>query len=125
MPLGKRPRFVEIASVNAQTLPGSVYPQTIGDDEAFSLPAWIYRDPAFFELEKQHIFRTSWHLVCHQNDIPATGDYHTFEILGDSVMSVRGDDRRIRSFHNVCRHRASRLLDGAKGQCGRRITCPY
>jgi phenylpropionate dioxygenase-like ring-hydroxylating dioxygenase large terminal subunit len=102
-----------------------VYPREIGDDEAFSLPAWIYHDPGFFELEKQHIFRTSWHLVCHQNDIPATGDYHTFEILGESVMSVRGDDGQIRSFHNVCRHRASRLLDGQKGQCGRRITCPY
>ena len=110
--------------MNAETLPGSVYPE-IGGDETVSLPAWIYRDPAFFELEKQHIFRTSWHLVCHQNDIPATGDYHTFEILGESVMSVRGEDGQIRSFHNVCRHRASRLLDGAKGQCGRRITCPY
>ena len=110
--------------MNAETLPGSVYPE-IADDETVSLPAWIYRDPAFFELEKQHIFRTSWHLVCHQNDIPATGDYHTFEILGESVMSVRGEDGQIRSFHNVCRHRASRLLDGAKGQCGRRITCPY
>ncbi|MEJ1963120.1 MAG: aromatic ring-hydroxylating dioxygenase subunit alpha [Gammaproteobacteria bacterium] len=94
-------------------------------EEAFSLPAWIYRDPDFFELEKQHVFRTSWHLVCHQNDIPAAGDYHTFEILGESVVSVRGDDGQIRSFHNVCRHRASRLLDGPKGRCGRRITCPY
>ena len=110
--------------MNAEKLPGSVYPE-IGDDEAHGLPAWIYHDPAFFALEKQHIFRTSWHLVCHQNDIPATGDYHTFDILGESVMSVRGDDGQIRSFHNVCRHRASRLLDGAKGQCGRRITCPY
>jgi carnitine monooxygenase subunit len=111
--------------MNAQQLPGSVYPPEIGNDEAFSLPAWIYHDASFFELEKQHVFRTAWHLVCHQNDIPATGDYHTFEILGESVVSVRGDDGRIRSFHNVCRHRASRLLDGAKGQCGRRITCPY
>jgi phenylpropionate dioxygenase-like ring-hydroxylating dioxygenase large terminal subunit len=111
--------------MQAATLPDSVYPREIVDDEAFGLPAWIYHDPEFFELEKQHIFRASWHLVCHQNDIPATGDYHTFEILGESVVSVRGDDGQIRSFHNVCRHRASRLLDGQKGQCGRRITCPY
>ncbi len=111
--------------MNAATLPESVYPPQIGDDEAFGLPAWVYHDPEFFELEKQLVFRTSWHLVCHQNDIPATGDYHTFEILGESVVSVRGDDGQIRSFHNVCRHRASRLLDGQKGQCGRRITCPY
>ena len=109
--------------MKAATLPDSVYPAA--DEQGFGLPAWIYRDPEFFELEKQHIFRTSWHLVCHQNDIPATGDYHTFEILGESVVAVRGDDGQIRSFHNVCRHRASRLLDGPKGQCGRRITCPY
>jgi len=31
----------------------------------------------------------------------------------------------LRSFHNVCRHRASRLFDGPKGNCGSRIICPY
>jgi len=117
--------MVEILSVNVATLPDPTSPYASDDEEARSLPAWIYHDPDFFELEKQHIFRTAWHLVCHQNDIPASGDYHTFDILGESVFAVRGDDRQIRSFHNVCRHRASRLLDGQKGQCGRRITCPY
>jgi len=45
--------------MNAQQLPGSVYPPEIGEDEAFSLPAWIYHDPAFFQLEKRHVFRTA------------------------------------------------------------------
>ncbi|HEY1492794.1 MAG TPA: aromatic ring-hydroxylating dioxygenase subunit alpha, partial [Steroidobacteraceae bacterium] len=31
----------------------------------------------------------------------------------------------VRAFHNVCRHRAARLVDGPKGNCGKRITCPY
>jgi phenylpropionate dioxygenase-like ring-hydroxylating dioxygenase large terminal subunit len=31
----------------------------------------------------------------------------------------------VRSFHNVCRHRASRLADGSHGNCGHRIVCPY
>jgi phenylpropionate dioxygenase-like ring-hydroxylating dioxygenase large terminal subunit len=95
------------------------------DDDAVSLPAWIYHDPGFFELEKQAIFRTCWHLVCHQNDIPKPGDYHRFDILGESVVTLRGEDRQLRSFYNVCRHRASRLLDEPKGHCGKRITCPY
>jgi len=111
--------------VNAAALPDRTFSRELADDETQSLPAWIYHDPDFFELEKQHIFRTAWHLVCHQNDIPNPGDYHTFDILGESVVALRGEDREIRSFHNVCRHRASRLLDGQKGQCGRRITCPY
>jgi carnitine monooxygenase subunit len=95
------------------------------DDDSLSLPAWIYHDPEFFELEKQAIFRTSWHLVCHQSDIPAIGDYHSLDLLGESVVTLRGEDAQLRSFHNVCRHRASRLLDGSKGHCGKRITCPY
>ncbi len=94
-------------------------------DDQLSLPAWIYRDPEFFELEKLTVFRSSWQLVCHQNDVPEVGDYHSFDFLGESVITLRGEDRQVRSFHNVCRHRASRLLDGAKGHCGRRITCPY
>jgi phenylpropionate dioxygenase-like ring-hydroxylating dioxygenase large terminal subunit len=95
------------------------------DEDAHSLPAWIYRDPEFFELEKEAIFRQAWQLVCHSNDIPKPGDYQSFELLGESVITLRGDDGQIRSFNNACRHRAARLLDGPHGHCGRRITCPY
>ncbi len=95
------------------------------NEDDFGLPGWIYRDPGFFELEKRSIFRTSWQLVCHGNDIPNIGDYHCFEQLGESVVTVRGKDGALRSFHNVCRHRASRLLDGPKGNCGNLIACPY
>jgi phenylpropionate dioxygenase-like ring-hydroxylating dioxygenase large terminal subunit len=95
------------------------------DDPNFSLPAWIYHDPEFFELEKEAIFRQAWHVVCHQSDVPNPGDYHSFEFMGESVITLRGDDGQIRSFHNACRHRAARLLDGNKGHCARRITCPY
>ena len=95
------------------------------DGEAVSLPGWIYRDPEFFELEKELIFRQSWQIVCHVNDVPRSGDFHTFEFLGQSVVVLRGEDGQVRSFYNACRHRAARLLDGPKGRCGRRITCPY
>ncbi len=95
------------------------------DEDDFGLPGWIYHDPDFFELEKRAIFRTSWQLVCHSNDIPEVGDYHRFDLFGESVVTVRGKDRQLRSFHNVCRHRASRLLDAQKGNCGHLIACPY
>jgi len=95
------------------------------DTASVGLPAWIYSDPDFFELEKRTIFRTSWQLVCHGSDLPNPGDYHCFDMLGESIVAVRGRDGEIRSFHNVCRHRASRLVDGPKGHCGGRITCPY
>jgi phenylpropionate dioxygenase-like ring-hydroxylating dioxygenase large terminal subunit len=95
------------------------------DGEAFGLPGWIYRDPEFFELEKEILFRPSWQLVCHVNDVPRTGDFYTLDFLGQGIIVIRGEDGKVRSFHNACRHRAARLLDGPTGRCGRRITCPY
>lgn len=95
------------------------------DLEGLSLPAWIYRDQDFFEREKQTIFRNSWQVVCHLSDVPQPGDFHTFEFFGESVVVLRAEDGGVRAFHNVCRHRAARLLDGPKGHCGKRITCPY
>jgi phenylpropionate dioxygenase-like ring-hydroxylating dioxygenase large terminal subunit len=90
-----------------------------------SLPAWLYRDPAFFELEKRHVFRTAWQVVCHVSDVPEAGCYHTLDFLDEKVVTLRGDDGVVRSFHNVCRHRAARVADGDKGRCGRRLVCPY
>ncbi len=90
-----------------------------------SLPAWIYADRSFFERERETVFRTGWQIVCHVNDVPKAGDYQTLDILGERVVTVRGDDGQVRSFHNACRHRASRLVDGSEGNCGHRLVCPY
>ena len=72
-----------------------------------SLPAWLYTDQHFFELEREKVFAQAWHIVGHINDLPNTGDYLTLDILGERVVTVRGDDQTIRSFHNVCRHRVA------------------
>jgi phenylpropionate dioxygenase-like ring-hydroxylating dioxygenase large terminal subunit len=110
--------MTESARQRPQAAPGT-------DQDGFSLPAWIYHDPEFFEVEKQAIFRTSWQVVCHLSDIPKPGDYHLLDMLGESVIALRGEGGSVRAFYNVCRHRASRLLDAQKGHCGKRITCPY
>jgi phenylpropionate dioxygenase-like ring-hydroxylating dioxygenase large terminal subunit len=90
-----------------------------------SLPAWLYMDAGFLDAERRHLFARSWHLICHENDIPSPGDYHTLDILGGRFVSLRGADEVVRSFHNVCRHRASRIADGDSGNCGHRLVCPY
>jgi phenylpropionate dioxygenase-like ring-hydroxylating dioxygenase large terminal subunit len=93
--------------------------------EDFSLPGWIYRDADFLAAERERVFASSWQIVCHLNDIPRAGDFHTLDFLGEPLVAVRGADGGVRAFFNVCRHRASRLLDGNAGHCPGRITCPY
>nr|WP_295107487.1 aromatic ring-hydroxylating dioxygenase subunit alpha [uncultured Caulobacter sp.] len=93
--------------------------------ENWGLPGWIYGNERFFREEQDRIFRPSWQIVCHLNDIPKAGDFHTFDFVGESLVVVRGKDGGARAFANVCRHRGARLLDGPVGRCNRRIVCPY
>ncbi|MGE0045297.1 MAG: aromatic ring-hydroxylating dioxygenase subunit alpha, partial [Hyphomonadaceae bacterium] len=90
-----------------------------------SLPAWLYTDPRFFALEKEKIFRQAWHIMGHVSDAPNAGDYVTLDVLGERVVTLRGEDGRLRSFHNVCRHRAGKLASEPRGSCGKRLVCPY
>jgi len=100
-------------------------PPEIPDAAAgWSLPAWTYRDAEFFEVEKARILRAAWQVVAHESDIPALGDWHAIEWLGEPVIVVRGDDGAIRAMSNVCRHRGARILDGDCGHA-RRLVCPY
>lgn len=92
--------------------------------DGWSLPAWTYRDPEFFEAEKRRIFAPSWQIVCHLSDVADPGDWHTLDFIGESVIVVRGRDREVRAFTNVCRHRGSRIVDGSRG-CAKKLVCPY
>jgi phenylpropionate dioxygenase-like ring-hydroxylating dioxygenase large terminal subunit len=92
--------------------------------EGWSLPSWTYHDEEFHKLELDRVFRPSWQVVCHTSDVPAAGDWHTLEYCGESVIVVRGQDSVLRAFTNVCRHRGSRLVDGASG-CAKKLVCPY
>jgi phenylpropionate dioxygenase-like ring-hydroxylating dioxygenase large terminal subunit len=93
-------------------------------DEGWSLPAWLYSDPDFFLVELKRVIRPSWQIVCHVSDVARPGDWHGLDYAGESVVVMRGPDGGINAFHNVCRHRGARILDGTRG-CARRIVCPY
>src|SRR5208282_963982 len=89
-----------------------------------ALPAWVYNNAELSRLELERVLKPSWQIVCHINSIPKTGDYETFDLGSESIMVLRDRDGSVRAFHNVCRHRGARLLDGA-GNCPAAITCPY
>ena len=89
-----------------------------------TLPAWTYKSDAFLELEKRHLFLNNWQLICHSSNIPNPGDYFTFNFFNERLVAVRNESDDINVFHNVCSHRATKLLED-DGNCGKRIRCPY
>jgi carnitine monooxygenase subunit len=90
----------------------------------WSLPAWTYDDAEFLEVERERVFAPSWQIVCHVNDVANSGDWHSLDYIGESIIVIRGQDQQVRAFTNVCRHRGSRLVDGARG-CAKKLVCPY
>lgn len=94
-------------------------------DEAWpTLSAAAYSDPAIFAAERRDIFLRTWQLVGHASDLPNPGDYLVFDLLDQSAILLRGEDGTIRAFHNACRHRAFRLLEG-EGCSPARVRCKY
>lgn len=89
------------------------------------LPGWSYHSDAFLELEKQHLFRTHWQIAGHVSDMPNPGDYLTMDVIGERALIVRGKDGVVRGFHNLCRHRGSRVVADSQGHCANALVCPF
>ncbi|HET7778647.1 MAG TPA: Rieske 2Fe-2S domain-containing protein, partial [Rudaea sp.] len=78
-----------------------------------TLPRDAYVSAAIFAAERERIFAREWVLVGREESVPATGDYLDVDVLGESILVVRGGDGALRAFFNVCRHRGSALVPRA------------
>ncbi len=88
------------------------------------LPLGRYTDPAFFELERQHLFKNVWLYAGHDSELTESGSYKLCDIVGAAVLLVRGDDGDVRAFFNACRHRGAPVV---RGTCGvaRMLVCQF
>ena len=87
-------------------------------------PVSIYTDPGRFEAEMARILRRKTLLACLSGRLPGPGSYLAEDLAGVPVLLMRGEDGVARAFLNSCRHRGTRLLDGA-GAVRRAFACPY
>jgi phenylpropionate dioxygenase-like ring-hydroxylating dioxygenase large terminal subunit len=82
-----------------------------GWKEGTTIPAEYYVDPKHYVHDEQYMKDHFWWMIDHHSRIPKPGDYFTYQFgLGDSIIVVRDTDMTVKAFHNVCRHRGSRLV---------------
>ena len=111
-PTRSRSRTAAVASV----------PHAVERPEA--IPAARYYDPAFFALEAERLWPWVWQMACRLEEIPELGDYVEYEILGQSVIVIRTAPEQVEVFHNACRHRGMRLVQG-RGNARNGFVCPF
>jgi Rieske 2Fe-2S family protein len=92
---------------------------------AKTLPQRYFVSPEIFSEEQEKIFSTQWILVGHHSQIAGPGDYFVAKVAAESLIVVRDKRGEIHGFHNVCRHRGSRLIENRNGQLSTAIQCPY
>jgi phenylpropionate dioxygenase-like ring-hydroxylating dioxygenase large terminal subunit len=93
------------------------------DDRPLGLSGAHYTSAELFALEKATVLRDAWHCLCRADEVAEPGDYLAASLLDEPLVVMRGDDRVIRVFANVCRHRGMLLAEG-RGNA-KRLVCSY
>jgi len=120
-------RSTVVAGAAAVTLPSALRAESSGSRESLAgtasagqfsdlwrpgttIPAKYYLDEEIYLKDEAIIRDNLWLFVDHESRIPNAGDYFVYAFgRSDSVIVVRNNDGEINAFHNVCRHRGSRL----------------
>ncbi|HEY6429052.1 MAG TPA: Rieske 2Fe-2S domain-containing protein [Acidimicrobiales bacterium] len=84
----------------------------------------IYSDEAIFELEMELIFGRAWLFLCHESQIPETGDFFESAMGRDNVLVVRQKDGSVHAMLNSCAHRGNAVCRAEEGNA-KSFLCTY
>jgi glycine betaine catabolism A len=102
-----------------------VKPRDVMPEGARTLPARYYTDPALLKAELDGLFGTMWFYAGRSEEAAKPGQYVVRELNGHNIVVTRNATGEVRAFHNICRHRGTRICDQATGQFAGSIQCPY
>ncbi|WP_075835764.1 MULTISPECIES: aromatic ring-hydroxylating oxygenase subunit alpha [unclassified Rhodococcus (in: high G+C Gram-positive bacteria)] len=84
----------------------------------------IFTDQAIFDREMREIFGRAWLFLCHESQIPKSGDFFEAPMGRDNVLVVRQKDGTIRAMLNTCTHRGNSVCRAEEGNT-KNFMCTY
>lgn len=93
-------------------------------DTALGLPNSAYTSESFLRQEYEKLLNPGWIGIAFDDDVAAPGDLFPVQLGAQPLVVLRDHEHNIRVFHNVCRHRGTRLVDRPCSK-KRQIVCPY
>lgn len=84
----------------------------------------MFSDPDIFELEMELIFGRAWLFLCHETQIPNTGDFFESVMGRDNVLVVRQEDGGVKALLNTCAHRGNAVCRAEEGNV-KGFLCTY
>jgi Rieske 2Fe-2S family protein len=106
---------VEIEGLEPSLAPG----------QARTLPGAAYTSAEVFHWERERLFEGGWPCVAASEQAADPGARLAVRVGNEGILLVRDEERRLRGFFNVCRHRAHELLEPGTTDRVRVQKCPY
>jgi len=106
------------AAAISAAAPAAGMPAAPGGAPVLSLDPRYYTDAAVYRREQDGGMARAWQFAGHASQLQKAGDYFTFEMAGERMFCMMGDDGVSRAFYNVCQHRAH--LTRNASACSRR-----
>ena len=91
-------------------------------NNSYSLSSKWYTDKMYLEKEMDQIFLKSWLLVGAESQILDPGDSLFLSIFNQPIICIRQKDYTIKTFFNICRHRAGSLKENINNKS---LVCTY
>ena len=93
--------------------------------EVTRIDAAAYTDPTRFERERRVLFDRLPQLIAPSALLPESDMAVPHDLSGRALLLTRDGEGCARVFHNVCRHRGTKLVEGGEAACAKRLVCPY
>ncbi|HLN31335.1 MAG TPA: Rieske 2Fe-2S domain-containing protein [Gemmataceae bacterium] len=84
--------------------------------EARTIPSVWYFDPEVHAAERSSVFAGTWQQIGRLDQLAEPGSFVTEDVAGEPILVVRDQERTLRAFSNVCRHRAARVARERQGR---------
>lgn len=100
-----------------------LFDPSIPIEAAWLPPSSWYAEPGIHDVERNTVFRENWLIAATADQLRTPGDFVAGRIANEPYVVVRGQDRCLRAFDNVCRHHAAQVVIGeGNADC---LVCPY